>query len=192
MKTRKTTKALNTKAAKIDVKHDTSVEGLGVKAAITKASASVQSGVAKTEIAVLAAAERMEEGLGAMKASLDGAKQFGNEIVDVADNAGRTALGSVVAMNGSLVNYGREAINDTIETGRRTFEVKSFKDAIELQTEFTERRLKAMFHTLGAINSLAHTNTMAMWSPLADMLRSAGDKGDETMKAGNGRFKSMM
>jgi hypothetical protein len=188
MKTRKSAKALNTaKSPKLDAGTIA-----GVKAKIHKASATVKNSVSATEVTVLAAAERMEEGMVAVKASLDGAKAIGNELIDVVDNAGRTALGSVVAVNGSLVTYGREAINDTIETGRKTFEVKSFKDAIELQTEFTERRLKAMFHTLGAINSLAHTNTMAMWSPVADMLRSAGDKGDESIKAGSGRFRSMI
>jgi hypothetical protein len=181
-KTRKTTKALNTaKAEKVTAK----------TTEITSLKSAIQSGVQKSEMVVMAAAERVGESMEAVKASLDGAKQFGNEVLDVVDNAGRTAIGSVVAVNGSLMTYGREAINDTIETGRKTFEVKSVKDAIELHTEFTERRLKAMFHTVGALNSLAHTNTMAMWSPLADMLRAAGDKGDDAFTASTARAKSM-
>lgn len=192
MKTRrKITKALNTaKGQKLEA--EAGIDMTNVKAAIHKASSSMQTGVSKGEVAALAAAERMEEGMEAVKASIDGVKQFGNELMDVVDNAGRTALGSVVAMNGSLMTYGREALNDTIETGRKTFEVKSFKDAVDLHTEFTERRLKAMFNTMGALNSLAHTNTMAMWSPLADMLRGATDKGEEAFRSQSERFKSMM
>lgn len=159
------------------------IELAGVKSAIQKAATAAQSGIAKTETAAIAATDRIESGVETMKAQFEGAKAIGNELIDVVDNAGRTAIGSVVAINGSLVTYGREAINDTIDTGRKTFEVTSFKDAVDLHTAYTERRLKAMFNTMSALTSLAQTNTMAMWSPLADMLRAASTKGDDAVKA---------
>lgn len=184
MKIRKTAKTVKSpRTAKSETRQS-------MKAAIHGASASLKSGVTNTEYAALAASGRMEDGMEAVKAQFEDVKQFGNELVDVVDNAGRTAIGSVVAMNGSLMTFGREALNDTLETSRKSFEVKTFKDAIDLQTEFTERRLKAMFSTMGALNSLAQSNTLAMWSPVADMLRAAGDKGDENIKTTG--FKSMI
>jgi hypothetical protein len=149
-----------------------------VKSAIHTASANVQATVAKTETATVAAVERVEDAVKSVKGSFEGIKAFGGNAMEVVDNAGRTFVGGVVTMNSSIVNYGRDAVNDTIDVGRKTLEVKSLKDAVELHTAFAERRMNALFQTVAAVNAINHNNVMAMWSPLASKLRGADVNAD--------------
>lgn len=161
-----------------------------VKVAIQNASSHAQSTIAKTETAATAAVERVEDAMSSVKAGFETVKAFGGELVGVVDNVGRTVLGGAVAVNGSLVNYGRDVVNDTIEVGRKTFEAKSVTDVVNLHTAFAERRISAYFQTIGAINSLAQSNVMAMWSPFASMVRGAGSKA-EGVKFDKPTFKSV-
>jgi hypothetical protein len=152
-----------------------------VKARIQNASHSVQETVSKAETAALGAVGRVEDTLDSMKSGFENAKQLGADVISVVDNAGRTTLGGMVTMNSSLMTYGREALNDTMEVGKKTFEAKSFADVVELHTAFTERRIAAAFHTMGALNTLAQHNVMAVWSPFAEMVREKSAQSDDIM-----------
>jgi hypothetical protein len=153
-----------------------------VKAAIQNASGHVQSAVVNTEHSAIAAVDRVEDTMASMKSSFDGVKAFGSNLTDVVDNAGRTTLSGVVAINGSLMTYGRDLVADTVELGRKTIETRSLTDAVALHTAFAERRLQAMFHTVAAVNTLAQNNVMAIFQPFASMVTSAGGTADATVK----------
>jgi hypothetical protein len=147
-----------------------------LKAAIETAGEKVHATVEQTETAAISMVERAETMMQSMTAGFGGVKAVGTDMIAVVDNAGRTVLGGAVAINGSLVTYGRDALADTVDVGRKSFEVRSVQDAVELHTAFAERRINAMFHTMGAVNTLAQTNVLAMWAPFADMVKDAGHK----------------
>jgi hypothetical protein len=161
-----------------------------IKSAIHNASNNLQSTVAKTETAAVSVVERVEDAMKSVKLNFDSVKSFGSDAMEVVDNAGRTMVGGVVTLQSSLVNYGKDVVNDTIEVGRKTFEVKSVSDAVHLHTEFAERRINALFHTVSAVNAINHNNVMAMWSPLASMITGMTGKATEMAKAPQGMFKS--
>ncbi len=154
-----------------------------VKAAIQNASGHVQSAIVNTEHSALAAVDRVEDTMASMKTNLEGVKNFGSHLGEVVDNAGRTTLSGVVAINGSLMTYGRELVTDTVELGRKTLETRSLADAVALHTAFTERRLQAMFQTVAAVNTLAQNNAMAIFQPFASMVTNASDTTDATIKS---------
>jgi len=141
------------------------------RSTIQAASHSLQSTVVRAEQAAIAAVGRIESAIESAKAGLDGAKTIGSDALSVLDNAGRATIGSAVTLNTSLVDYGRSAINDTIDVGRKTFEARSVADVVDLHTAYAERRINAVFHTLGAINALAQNHALAVWSPVAALLR---------------------
>jgi hypothetical protein len=152
-----------------------------VKAAIQNASGHVQSAVVSTEKSALAVVERAEDTFASVKSSFDGLKAFGSNLTEVADNAGRTALSGAVAINGSLMTYGRELVTDTVEVARKTAEVRSLADAVALHTAFAERRIQAVFHTMAAVNTLTQNNVMAAWAPFASMARNVSGNTDATV-----------
>jgi hypothetical protein len=147
-----------------------------LKAAIAEAGDKVHAQVEQTETAAISMVDRVDGMVQSVTAGFGGVRLVGSEIIAVVDNAGRTVLGGAVAINGSLVNYGRDAVADTVDVGRKTFALRSVQDAVELHTAFAERRINAMFHTMGAVNSLAQTNVLAMWSPLAEMMKDTSQK----------------
>ena len=153
------------------------------KTAIHTASGHVQSTIAKTEQSALAAVDRVEDTVASVKSSLDNVKAIGSQLTDVVDNAGRATVSGVVALNGSIMNYGKELIADSIDVGRKTIETRSIKDAVELHTAFAERRIQALFHTAAQINTLAQDNVMAMWKPFATLVRTAGTETDAKVNA---------
>ncbi len=147
-----------------------------LKAAIETAGDKVHATVEQTETAAISMVERVESMMQSVTNGLGGVKAVGSDVVALVDNAGRTVIGGAVAINGSLVNYGRDALADTVDVGRKTFEIRSVKDAVELHTAFAERRINAMFHTVGAVNSLAQNNVLAMWAPFAEMVKDTSHK----------------
>jgi hypothetical protein len=152
-----------------------------MKARIQNASHSVQKTVAKAETATLGALERVEDTFESMKDGFESAKQMGSEVLSVVDNAGRTTFGGMVTMNRSIMDYSKEALNDSMEVGKKTFEAKSFADVVELHTAFTERRIAAAFHTMGALNTLAQHNVMAVWGPFAELMREKSAQSADMM-----------
>ena len=146
------------------------------KSAIQTASGHVQFTVAKTETAAIAAVDRVEEAFKSAQSGFDGIKAAGVELVQFVDNAGRTTLGGAVAINSSLMSYGKDLVNDTIDVGRKTFETRSVQDAVTLHTAFAERRINAAFDAMAAINTLAQTNVLALWAPFASIANTLGAK----------------
>jgi hypothetical protein len=165
-----------------------------IKSVIQNASTNLQSTVAKTETAAVSMVDRVDDALNSIKSNFNGVKTFGTDVMDVVDNAGRTVVGGVVTLQSSVVNYGKDVVNDTIEVGRKTLEVKSLPDAVQLHSAFAERRINALFQTVSAINAINHTNVMAMWSPLATMINTMtgqiADKAIDIAKAPQSTLKS--
>jgi hypothetical protein len=149
-----------------------------VKTTIHTASNGLQKGVVRAEEVAVTAVERVEDTLATMKVNLDQAKAFGSEVMSVVDNAGRTTLGGMVTMNKSMVDYGKDVFADAIDVSKKTMEARSVKDVVELQTAFAERRISAAFHTVAALNTLAQNNVMALWSPLASLVRDTSGAAD--------------
>jgi hypothetical protein len=147
-----------------------------IKTAIHNASTKVQGTVVKTETAAVAAVERVEDAMASVKTNFDGVKAFSTNVMDVVDNAGRTVVGGAVTLQSSLVNFGKDVVNDTIEVGRKSFESKSVSDAVTLQAAFAERRINALFHTVAAVNAINHNNVIAMWGPLVSMVTTLSEK----------------
>jgi hypothetical protein len=147
-----------------------------LKAAIETAGNKVHAKVEQTETAAISMVERVESMMQSVTSGFGGVKTVGSDVIAVVDNAGRTALGGAVAINGSLVKYSRDVLADTVDVGRKTLEIRSVQDAVELHTAFAERRINAMFHAMSAVNSLTQNNVLAMWAPFADMVKDAGHK----------------
>jgi hypothetical protein len=165
-----------------------------IKTAIHNASSNFQSTVSKTETAAVSMVDKVEDAMSSVKASakqnFESVKSVSSDIIEVVDNAGRTVVGGVVTLQSSIVNYGKDVVNDTIETGRKTLEVKSLSDAVQLQAEFAERRINALFQTVTAVNTINHNNVIAMWAPLASMIGDLTGKTAEMAKASQSAFKS--
>jgi hypothetical protein len=165
-----------------------------IKSVIHNASITVQNTVASTETAAVSMVDRVEDTMNSVKLNFEGVKTFGTDVMDIVDNAGRTVVGGAVTLQSSLVNYGKDVVADTIEVGRKTFEVKSIPDAVQLHSAFAERRINALFHTVSAVNAINHTNVMAMWSPLASMINTMSGQiantPTEATKAPQSMFKS--
>jgi hypothetical protein len=154
------------------------------KTAIHALSQGVQDTVAKFEQAAVSAVERGETAFAGVKNGFEATKAVATEAASALDAAGRSALSGAVAAHQSLLSYGRDVLADSIETGRKTFEAKSVKDVIESHTAFAERRINAYFQTVGALNSLAQANAVAMWSPFAALLKTASGEAQKAAKDG--------
>ena len=161
------------------------------KSAIQNASGHAQATVVKTETAAVAAVERAEDMFASVASSFEGVKAFGSNLTEVVDNAGRTTISGAVAINGSLMSYGKDLIADTIDLGRKTIETRSLKDAVDLHASFAERRIQAVFHVAAQINTLAQDNVMAMFKPFASMVRNVGTSADASAaNVQKGAFKT--
>jgi hypothetical protein len=153
-----------------------------IKTKIHATSENVKHSVDKAEHAAVNVVERAEGAMDSVKSGFATAKVMGAEMMTVVDNAGRTTIGGIVTMNSSLVNYGKEVMNDSMEVGRKTLESKSIQDVVALQTAFAERRINSAFHTMAAMNTLAQTNVMAMWTPFASFARQTGEAASQNGK----------
>jgi hypothetical protein len=154
-----------------------------VKTAIQNASGHAQAAIVTSEHSALSAVDRVEDTVASLKSSFEGVKAMGAQVTEVVDTAGRSALSGVVAINGSLMNYGKDLVSDTVELGRKTLETRSMADAVALHTAYAERRLQAMFHTVAAVNTLAQNNAMAIFQPFASMVTNASGTTDANIKA---------
>jgi hypothetical protein len=154
-----------------------------IKAAVQNASGHVQSAIVSSEKSVVGAVERSADALASLKATFDGVKEFGTQLTEVVDHAGRTALSGAAAINGSLMNYGKDLVADAMDVSRKTIETRSLQDAVELHTAFAERRLSAIFQTAAAVNSLAQHNVMAVFGPFASLVKNATGSADTTVKS---------
>jgi hypothetical protein len=145
-----------------------------VRSAVQTSTGHVQMAAAKSEHALLATVDHVETAVASMKPGMDAAKNVGSNLGEVVDTAGHTTLGGVVALNGSLMNFGKDLVTDTVELGRQTLQTRSLSDAMALQTAFTERRIHAAFETAAAVNAMAQSNVLALWQPFAALLQTAG------------------
>jgi hypothetical protein len=148
----------------------------GLRAQIKTACQFVQDAAAKSEAAALDAVERAEAALGTAQSSLNTARQFGGEVANAIGHAGRTTLNGVVEINTALGRFGKDAVTDMIEVGRKTAGVRSAKEAVDLYVDYVSRRSQAMFAQVSELNAIAQSKTVAAWAPFGDTLRKAGDK----------------
>lgn len=152
------------------------VEDAGLRAAIKNASTIVQDTAAKSEAAALDAVGKVEAALASAQAGWNSAKDFGGEVAQSLGHAGRTTYNGIVEYNNALGRYGKDAVSDTIEVGRKTFEVKCLGELVKLHADFVARRSQAMFDTVNELNTIAQAKTVAAWSPMGETLRKAGEK----------------
>ena len=152
------------------------VEDTGLKAAIKNASTLVQETASKSEAAVLSAVERVEASVAGVQSKFNDARALGSEFVDTLGHAGRTSYQGVVEFNGALGRYSKDALTDTVELGRQSFNAKSVKEIIDLNLAFLAKRGQAMFASVNELNAIAHAKSTAAWMPLGETLRKAGEK----------------
>lgn len=161
-----------------------------MKAAIEAASASAREAISKGETTAAAAAERVQVAFKAAQENMETAQALGVEFMDVVDTASRTAFTGMTTVNESLVKFGKDAVQDAVDVARKAMEAKSFADVVALQTSFAERRINATFQVVSVLNSIAQTNALAVWSPLASLARHAGQKASDAAEAQQAAFRT--
>ena len=148
----------------------------GLRASIKTASQYVQTAASKTETAALDAVERAEAAFTGAQSALSNVRQVGSEIANSIGHAGRTTFSGIVDANEAIGRYGKEALNDTLEVGRKSFAAKSPKEVVDLYVGYVSRRSQAMFSHVSELNTIAQAKTIAAWAPLGDTLRKTGEK----------------
>jgi hypothetical protein len=148
----------------------------GLKTVIKNVSTLVQETATKSEAAALEAVARVEATLADAQAKWNDAREIGGEVAGTLGHAGRTSLNSVAEYNGVLGRYGKEAVTDTIELGRKTFGVKSLKELVDLHIDYVTRRNQALFTSANELNAIAQSKTVAAWSPFGETVRRIVEK----------------
>lgn len=148
----------------------------GLRAAIKTASQLVQDTASKSEAAALEAIARAEAALASAQSTLTTARDFGSEVAGSIGHAGRTSLNGVVEFNTALGRYGKDALTDTIEMGRKSVAARSAKEVVDLYVAYVSKRGQAMFDSVNELNTIAQAKTVAAWAPFGDTLRKAGEK----------------
>ena len=148
----------------------------GLRAQIKNASKLVQDAASKSEAAALDTVTRTEAALASAKTALDNARGFSGAVANSVGHAGRTSFNGVVEFNTALGRFGKEALTDTIDAGRKSINAKSPQEVVDIYVDYVARRGRALFSQVGELNTLAQTRTADAWAPLGDTLRKAGDK----------------
>ena len=148
----------------------------GLKTVIKTASTLVQETASKSEAAALEAVERVQASFADAQVKWNDAREMGGEVVGALGHAGRTSLNGVAEFNGALGRYGKEALTDTIDLGRKAVQAKSLKEIVELHVEYVTRRNQAMFASVNELNAIAQTKTVAAWSPFGETVRRMVEK----------------
>lgn len=143
----------------------------GLKTVIKNASTLVQETASKSEAAALAAVERVQGTLADAQAKWSDAREIGSQVVGTLGHAGRTSFDGVAEFNAALGRYGKEALTDTIELGRKTIKAKCLRELVELHVDYVTRRNQAMFASVSELNAIAQSKTIAAWSPLGETVR---------------------
>jgi hypothetical protein len=145
-----------------------------VKTAIHNASDRIQEQVEKTETMAVAAVERVDEVFDKARATITDAQHMAMSAFEVAGEAGRRGWDGLKEINGVVTSHGKDAVADMMETGRKTFQVSSFGELVQLHTAYATRRINAGFEAAANLNQVAHSNVIALWTPIAETLgRSA-------------------
>jgi hypothetical protein len=148
----------------------------GLRAAIKNASQLVQDVASKSETAALDAVARAEAALASTQSSLASAREFGSEVAGSLGHAGRTSLNGIVEFNTALGRYGKQALTDTIEVGRKSAGAKSAKEVVDLYVDYVAKRGQALFDHVSELNTIAQAKTIAAWAPFGETLRKAGER----------------
>jgi hypothetical protein len=158
-----------------------------VKSVIENASQSLKATVDRTESAARATAEKIETAVGQARANYDQVQELAMNALEVAGAAGRTGWKGVQEINGAVAAHGRDLVTDMIETGRKSFAVRSFGELVQLHTEYAARRINAGFEFAGKVNTLAHQNTLAAMQPVVSTLAGSAEVLDEQVKPAKAR-----
>ena len=126
-----------------------------LRTAIKSASTLVQETASKSEAAALAAVERVEATLADAQVKWNDAREVGGEVVGALGHASRTSLNGIAEFNGALGRYGKDALADTIDFGRKAIKAKSLTEMVELQVDYVTRRNQAMFASVNELNAIA-------------------------------------
>jgi len=151
--------------------HDT-----GLRAVIKNMSQLVQQTATKSEAAAIEAVERVEATLADAQAKWNDAREVGSEVAGTLGHAGRTSFSSVAALNDAIGRYGKEAVADTVDFGRKAFKATSLKEIVDLHLDYLTRRNQAMFSSVNELNAIAQSKTVAAWSPFGEAVRKIVEK----------------
>lgn len=143
----------------------------GLKTVIKNASTLVQETASKSEAAALEAAERIEATLFDAQTKWNDAKVLGSEVAGTLGHAGRTSFSGVTEYNTALGRFGKEALTDTIDLGRKSIKAKSLKEIVELHVDYIAKRNQALFSSVSELNAIAQTKTAAAWAPFGETVR---------------------
>jgi hypothetical protein len=152
------------------------VEDTGLRTAIKNASSIVQESASNAEAAALDAVERAEAALASAQATWNSAREFGGEVAQSFSHAGRTTYSGIAEYNSALGRYGKDALSDTIDVGRKSLQVGCVKELVDLHADFVARGSQVMFDTVNELNAIAQAKTVAAWSPMGETLRKASEK----------------
>lgn len=148
----------------------------GLRAAICNTSAFVRESTSKSEATALEVVDRTQAALADAQATLNVAREFGGKIAECFGHAGRTAIGGVIEYKDALGRFGKDAVADTVEVGRKSFAAKGGQEVVDLLIDYASRRSQAVFASVEEINTIARAKTFAAWSPMGETLRAAGAK----------------
>lgn len=151
--------------------HDNSL-----RAAIKDVGTMMRETASRSEAAALKAVDRAEAALAGGRTTWERTQDIGDQVVQSIENAGRTTLNGVAEFSGVLGRYSKDALTDTMELGRRGIASKGAKELLDLCIEFVSRRSHAFFASIDELNAIAKASTFAVWSPMGDMLRKAGER----------------
>jgi hypothetical protein len=137
----------------------------------------VREAASKSEAAALDAVDRAEAALARRRADWSRAKEVGGQVVQSLGHMGRTTVSGVAEFNGALGRYGKGALTDTIDIGRKSIASKDFGEVVDLFVDYISHRSRALFASIDELNAIARASTFAAWSPIGDLLSKGGERG---------------
>ena len=150
--------------------HDNSL-----RAAIKDVGTMVRETASRSEDGALQAVDRAEAALARGRATWERTQDIGDQVGQCIEHLGRTTLNGITEFSGALGRYSKDALKDTLELGRRSIASRGAKELVDLSIEFVSRRSHALFDSIDELNAIAKAKTLAAWSPIGDMLRTAGE-----------------
>jgi flavin-binding protein dodecin len=108
----------------------------------------VREAASKSEAAALDAVDRAEAALARRRADWSRAKEVGGQVVQSLGHMGRTTVSGVAEFNGALGRYGKGALTDTIDIGRKSIASKDFGEVVDLFVDYISHRSRTLFASI--------------------------------------------
>jgi hypothetical protein len=104
-------------------------------------------------------------------ARLGGAKEIATELSGVLTAGSRAYVNGVLELGWTLGCFGREIAVEAERHVRATIEVRSLREAAELQAAWAQHRVETSTAHFKEFADLAHTKTMDVISPFAALVK---------------------